>query len=124
MRAPTPRESALLESLCGPASPSEIAALREAVARYGESLRLAARHRELLPVDLADALVANLDALLADFALLAPDAQRLAVGGARYFISDTDAIPDQSGVLGLDDDVAVWNHVARRAGRPDLEIDE
>ena len=49
MRAPTPRESALLESLCG--------------------------------------------------LVLAPDAQRLVPGGARYFIFDTDVIPDQSGTF-------------------------
>lgn len=124
MRAPNQHETALFDSLCGRASVDEIESLRTSVARHGEELRLAARQQELLPVDLSDALTRRIDTALAEYAALPPDAQRLVVGAARYFVSDADAIPDKSGVLGLDDDVAIWNLVVRRIDRPDLEIDE
>ena len=77
-----------------------------------------------MPVDLAEELAAKLDALLASIASLPVSAQPLVVGAARYFASDDDAIPDTGSVLGLDDDVAIFNAMVRRIGRPELEIDE
>ena len=49
--------------------------------------------------------------------------QRLIVGAARYFVADDDAEPDTQSILGLDDDLAVFNHVATQIGEPDLRIE-
>lgn len=124
MRPPSPAETAIFERLSGSATPEEIAALRRSVGQHLDELRQAARQHELLPVDLAADLARKLDALLGGLHALAPEAQALVVGAARYFVSEEDAIPDQSGVLGLDDDLAVFNAAVRRIGRADLEIDE
>lgn len=122
MRDPSPAESAVFEACCGIVTGAERAALRAAVQRHLHDLRQAARRDELLPVDLAEALAGHLDTLLVGLDALPPDAHPLVVGAARYFVSDNDAIPDRQGVLGLDDDVAVFNAVARRIGRDDLQI--
>lgn len=124
MRPPAAAELAIFELLAVQASSDEIAALRRTVARHVDELRQAAHHHELLPVDLAEELAAKLDALLASIASLPVSAQPLVVGAARYFASDDDAIPDTGSVLGLDDDVAIFNAMVRRIGRPELEIDE
>ncbi|WP_437737333.1 YkvA family protein [Sorangium sp. So ce1335] len=124
MRAPSFKETAIFERLCGPATPEEVVALRRAVSRHVEELRHAARYNELLPVDVAEELGRRLDGLLAGQAAFATYAQMLIVGAARYFVANTDAVPDTSGVLGLDDDMAVFNAMVRRIGRADLEIDE
>ncbi|MFT3770142.1 MAG: SNF2-related protein [Minicystis sp.] len=120
MRAPTPAEIALFERLSGPAAAEEVAALRRAVARHVDEVRQAAHHNELLPVDLAEQLAAGLDTLLGALPSLAAEAQPLVIGAARYFVSDDDAIPDTASVLGLDDDIAVFNAMVRRIGRRDL----
>jgi uncharacterized membrane protein YkvA (DUF1232 family) len=124
MRPPSLAETAIVERLSGPATPEEISALRRGVGQHLDDLRQAARRDELLPVDLAAELARKLDLLLVGIQALPLDAQALVVGVARYFVSEEDAIPDQSGVLGLDDDLAVFNAAVRRIGRPELEIDE
>lgn len=124
MRDPSPSETAVFKAFCDAVSPAERGALRAAVQRHLLELRQAARRDELLPVDLAEDLAARLDVLLAELDSLPPDSQPLVVGAARYFVSDEDAIPDREGVLGLDDDVAIFNAVARRIGRADLQITE
>lgn len=130
MRAPSPLENATFQALCAPLDAVERAALRAAVQRHLLDLRQTARTHELLPVDLAEVLAARIDALLGQLddpgrrGALDPDHVPLVVGAARNFVSDDDAIPDREGVLGLDDDVAVFNAVAVRVGRPDLRIQE
>jgi hypothetical protein len=123
MPAPTPRAWSLFESLCGPARDQGAAQLRAAVRAHAEEIRAAADADELLPVDLAESLAARLDDLLAAVGQLPVDHVHLVVGAARYFVSTEDDIGYTSGVLGLDDDVAVFNAVMRRIGREDLEID-
>jgi hypothetical protein len=124
MRPPSLVETAIVERLSDPATLEEITALRRSVGQHLDELRQAARRDELLPVDLAAELARKLDALLVGLPALPPEAQALVVGVARYFVSEEDAIPDRSGVLGLDDDLAVFNAAVRRIGRPELEIDE
>lgn len=124
MRPPSPAATAIFERLSGSATPEEIAALRRSVGQHVDELRQAARRHELLPVDLAVDMARKLDGLLLGFPSLSAEAQAVVVGAARYFVSEEDAIPDQSGVLGLDDDLAVFNAAVRRIGRADLEIDE
>ena len=124
MRPPSLAETAIVERLSGPATLEEITALRRSVGQHLDELRQAARRDELLPVDLAAELARKLDALLVGLPALSPEAQALVVGVARYFVSEEDAVPDRSGVLGLDDDLAVFNAAVRRIGRPELEIDE
>lgn len=101
----------------------EVAALRQEVRDHLEDFRAAVARNELLPLDLAEELADKLDALLRDYPSLAEEHARLAVGAARYFVSHDDASPDTSGVLGLDDDVAVFNHAVRQMDREDLVID-
>lgn len=122
MRTPTARELALFQRLAGPASPAEVDDLRAAVLRHLEQIRQAARQHELLPVDLAEDLAGRIDDLLVSLDRLPAEARPLVIGVARYFVSDDDAIPDQGSVLGLDDDLAVFNDIVRRIGRGELEI--
>jgi hypothetical protein len=98
--------------------------LRAAVRTHLSDL-VAAQHRdELIAVDLAELLTARLELLLASAHLFAAEACADVVGAARYFISDKDTIPDLRPCTGLDDDVEVFNHVARALGRSDLVITE
>ncbi|MFW6052129.1 MAG: hypothetical protein ACODAU_13205 [Myxococcota bacterium] len=117
------RGQRLFQQVARDLEPAELPALREQVQAHLAEFHAAARTNELLPVDLAESLAACLDRLL-DAAASLPAADRaLAVGAARYFVSDQDASPDLEGVLGLDDDVTVFNWVARRLGKPDLAVD-
>ncbi len=122
MRTPSAKELALFQRLAGPASPTEVDALRASVLHHLDQIRQAARQHELLPVDLAEELAGRIDDLLLSIDRLPAEARPLVIGVARYFVSDNDAIPDQGSVLGLDDDLAVFNDTVRRIGRADLEI--
>src|SRR5689334_10237036 len=104
---------AIFESLCADVPPYELLELRERVKAHVDDLRSAARHNRLLAVDIAETLATALVALLADASNLPPPHRRLVVGAARYFCSSEDAIRDTASPLGLDDDVSVFNHVAR-----------
>ena len=105
-------------------APPALAELRAAVQAHLAELLAAQAKDELIAIDLAELLSARLDTLLASAHLFAPDARADVVGAARYFISDKDTIPDLRPCTGLDDDVQVFNHVARALGRPDLVITE
>ncbi|WP_437290973.1 hypothetical protein [Sorangium sp. So ce406] len=122
MRPLSLREKKVFEGLCGTVSPEELATLRDAVRQHLGELLQASRRNELLPIDLAEELARRLDDLLEQLGSLAAEARPLVVGAARYFVTRDDVLPDQEGLLGLDDDVAVFNVVARRIGRADLEI--
>ena len=50
-----------------------------------------------------------------------PDRQRLAQVAARYLVEEEDD-DEITGVLALDDDIAVINAIARAMGRPDLVV--
>lgn len=101
----------------------QVAALRQALRDHLDEIRAAAQSNELLPLDIAQEVAEKCDALLREHAALPPEHGALVVAAARYFISSDDARPDLQGVLGLDDDAAVFNHAARRIGREDLVID-
>lgn len=103
---------------------ADLAALRASVQEHLERFQAAARGFELLPVDLAEELAEKLDVLLGSADSLSVAHRALLVGAARYFISEDDAIPDLSGVLGLDDDVEVFNHAIHQMGRDDLSIEQ
>ena len=110
----------LREDLARPA----LASLRAAVRSHHDELVRAQRKDELVAIDLAEQLGARLEQLLAVAHDLAPEARMGIVGAARYFVSTADAIPDGRACTGLDDDVEVFNHVARSLGRPELVITE
>lgn len=122
VRQPSPHENRIFEALCADLTPEGLADLRAAVRRHLGELQQASRRNELLAIDLAEELAERLEELLGQFGGLDAEAQPLVVGAARYFVSRNDVIPDHGGLLGLDDDVAVFNAVARRIGRADLEI--
>ena len=113
--------AALLADLVAATEPPA-AALPELVRAHVAEVRAAARRDELLPLDLAEAIAAGLDALFA-LAVLTPEQARLVAGAARYFVSNADLRPDLGGPLGLDDDAMVFNHVAARLGRADLVVE-
>lgn len=100
-----------------------IAALRVDVRAHYDALLRDQRHSELVAVDLAEQLCHRLEALLDACAALPARHRAAVVGAARYFISDDDAVPDHHALTGLDDDVFVFNTVARELGRLDLLID-
>lgn len=102
----------------------ELAALRHQVQHHKDDLRRAQVRSELIAVDLAEALAARLDGLLANAHLMQAEARAHVVGAAAYFISSADERPDDQSCTGLDDDVLVFNHVARLLGRADLVIDD
>ncbi len=122
MRQPSQRETKVFEALCGPVTAADLAALRAAVQRHKRDMDQASRESEFLATDLAEELADKLDDLLETLPSLPEEVRPLVAGAARYFVSDDDALPDRSGPTGLDDDVAVFNMVARRIGRADLEI--
>ena len=105
-------------------SPAEITALREDVGLHYQRLLDAQKKNELVAVDLALALHGRLDQLLAMAHLVDPESRASIVGAARYFVSSSDAKPDDLSCTGLDDDVEVFNHVARLLGRSDLFISD
>jgi hypothetical protein len=105
------------------ASDADLGALRSEVRAHLASFESKAARNGLLPVDIARELAAGLETLLATAPSLEADQRDLVVAAARYFVSEEDVRPDTEGVLGLDDDVQVFNHVARRLGRPELELE-
>jgi hypothetical protein len=100
-----------------------VSELRAQIRSHHQQFRNAARSNGLLPLDIADALAGGLEGLLDLHAGLDDRGQRLVIGAARYFISDQDARPDLESVLGLDDDLVVYNWVVAQIGRPELSID-
>jgi uncharacterized membrane protein YkvA (DUF1232 family) len=103
--------------------PEDLAILARDVRAYVEELsRLQGLRHDLVAVDVAEILGSRLEVLIDMAASLPPEARADIVGAARYFVSAHDVIPDATATIGLDDDVAVFNHVARSVGRTDLEI--
>ncbi|MEZ4444944.1 MAG: DUF1232 domain-containing protein [Polyangiaceae bacterium] len=114
----------IYRSLASDLGAAEIGALRREVRAHYEELVEAQEKSELLAIDLAGLLAARIEGLLAEAEGLEAEHRAAVVGAARYFVSMQDAVPDAQACIGLDDDVAVFNHVAVAIGRPDLIIDE
>ena len=114
----------LFQDLRGDLAAAELASLAVRVRAHYERLVTAQQEDELVAVDLALLLCVRLEGLLAMAHLLAPEPRAHIVGAARYFVSSADAVPDERSCTGLDDDVAVFNHVVGALGRPDLVITE
>jgi hypothetical protein len=113
----------LFREVAREATATELADLRSQVRAHLAEFHGAAETNELLPVDIAEALAAALEKMLDAAPSMTPANRALAVGAARYFVSDEDASPDLEGVLGLDDDLIVFNWVACQIGRGDLVLD-
>lgn len=113
----------MFESLCDGAGDVDLDGLRLRVHQHLDEVRRAAQRDELLPVDVAETLAAALERLLKEAPSMSADDRALVVGAARYFCSEHDAVRDTASVLGLDDDVAIYNLAVRQLGRDDLVLD-
>lgn len=120
---PSPAALAIYERLRARVSPAQLLTLREDIERHVGEIRAAAKHNELLPLDVAEQIATHLVALLAQIATPTEEQQSALLGAALYFVSNNDEVPDTGSVLGLDDDAAIFNHVARQLGRDDLVIE-
>jgi len=120
---PTPKALALFEDLAASPDLAAVVSLPRRVDEHLAEIRAAARTNELLPLDLAEELARKLHDLLGELGAFAGHDQAAVIGAALYFISNNDELPDTGGVLGLDDDAAIFNHVTRLIGREDLVID-
>ncbi len=115
---------ALFHSLAEPIDPAALPGLSTAVQSHVASLHSAQVTSELIAIDLADQLGERLVALIGAAASFDPASRALVVGAARYFISEDDARPDAGSPTGLDDDVEVFNYVAKKLGRVELVIED
>jgi hypothetical protein len=113
----------LFAEFAASADGSPLSELRAQIRAHHEQFQNAAQSNGLLPLDIADALASGLEGLLDLHAGLDDRGQRLVIGAARYFISNQDVRPDLESVLGLDDDLIVYNWVVTEIGRPELSID-
>ena len=104
--------------------PGDFAALLDEVRAHLRRFEAARAHNEFLP--LADARrLADALPRLVDRARAHPDphrAQRLTWVALRYFVLHDDGAHDFE-VIGLDDDLAVFNAICRHLGLPDLLLD-
>jgi len=107
---------AVFERLLSASTEGGIAQARERVQDHLAQLRLAARRNPLLAIDVAEAVASGLEQLLDAAGEMSPGGRALVIAASWYFASETDAVRDTSGVLGLDDDQAVFNHVVDRLG--------
>lgn len=114
----------ILETLRADLTSIELQTLRREVREHYELLVQRQQSSELVSVDLAEALCERLDKLLEAAPSFTASHRAGVVGAARYFVSTEDAVPDDQALTGLDDDVEVFNHVAREIGRADLVIEE
>lgn len=121
---PSPNALQIFQGLREDLASDQLAALRAEVKDHYQRLVEAQKQSELIAVDLAEALCTRLDALLGMAHLMDSEARQNIVGAARYFVSSADARPDDQSCTGLDDDVDVFNQVARLLGRGDLAIDD
>ncbi len=118
-----PNAYRLFSALCTTITPDETPELQAQVLAHVTHIRDQLRTNEFLDIDLAERLADKLVQLLQGLAAYSQEDQRLIVGAARYFVSDDDAEPDTQSILGLDDDLAVFNYVVTQLGQPDLRIE-
>ncbi|MEZ4228819.1 MAG: hypothetical protein R3B89_06630 [Polyangiaceae bacterium] len=114
--------SELFDSLCKDFEPVHLIHLKDEMRAQLDNFREAANEHEMLPIDLAQELHDKLNVLFRQMGTYSPEQQRLVVGAARYFVSEQDEYPDTETILGLDDDVSVFNHVVALLGRDDLRM--
>ncbi len=107
-------------SACVPVSALE---LKSEVERSLTEFRSAAASNGLLPLDIAEDLTTAFLDLLLSYEQFSKEDQRLIAASVHYFASDDDAVPDTEGVLGLDDDVEVFNYVVSQVGQPERKLD-
>ena len=119
-----PTALAIFASLREDLTQDALNALSLEVRDHYEHLLREQRRNELVAIDLAELVASRLAQLLRMAHVMTPDARMDVVGAARYFVSSTDAVPDERACTGLDDDVEIFNHVVRTLGRPDLLITE
>ncbi len=112
----------IFEDLKKQATPSRLLTLTYDIDQHVERLRKLARQNEMFPLDIAELLASNLRALLGQLGSFPEEHHAAILGAALYFVFDEDELPDTEGILGLDDDAAVFNHVATLIGRADLII--
>lgn len=115
--------SAIFSKLLARTETTDVLDLRNEVREHLTSFEGLAKKNGLLPVDIAQELAAGLEEFLDLYADLSAKHRRLVIAAARYFVSEEDARPDTEGVLGLDDDIEVFNYVAEMIGQADRKID-
>jgi uncharacterized membrane protein YkvA (DUF1232 family) len=118
----SPEQTAVFERLCEADQPTR-EELKELIPQHLNELLNAGDKDELLPVDLAESLARNLEALLGDTTLGESD-QKLILGAARFFVSNEDTYPDLGEVLGLNDDLVVYNYVVATIGKNERQIND
>jgi len=96
--------------------------LEARVRAYLDELRSVAATTEFVDLELAHSLTEACLRLLERFEELAPERRAMAQAAVQYFVLQDDAEDDLS-VIGLDDDVAVFNAVARHLGFSDLAVE-
>lgn len=104
-------------------TPAQLLTIRDDVDRHLLQIQKLARKDEMTPLDLAEAVAGGLHVLLAELESFERAHQTEILGAALYFVSDEDELPDTASILGLDDDAAIFNHVARLVGRSDLQVE-
>ena len=99
------------EKLCEACPIDELPKLRHQVQAAVD--RFAGFRNDLLgpSVETSRELAARCGLLLDRYEKLAPRQRALAVGAVRYFITQLDAISDQTPIVGFNDDIVVMNHV-------------
>lgn len=116
-----PQLRELFPKLCEPIPDNEIDKVREAITQHFLNLQPSAmfiKEEENLMQRVARCALALIDAHAG-----ANHDHRALIGGAvSYVLQKVDFIPDEIPLIGLDDDVAVLNHVAEELGRLDLVI--
>lgn len=113
----------IFERLKVTVTPQKLLTLREDIDTHLLHLQKLARKDEMTPIDLAQAIAGGLHALLQSLATFSSTHQADVLGAALYFVSTDDEIADTAGILGLDDDAAIFNYVALRVGRHDLVVE-
>ena len=109
--------NAVFSDMVEKAHRADISALRKEVREHLTAFEALAQKNGLLPVDIAQELAAGLEEFLDLYADLSAEHRRLVVAASRYFVSEEDARPETEGVLGLDDDIEVFNYVADQIGQ-------
>ena len=117
-----PKTAAFFHSLCQRLPETEVPALHLEIQNALQKMQEALSHNEFLDLTAANKIAETLTHLLMGYNRFPADQQALVVGAARYFIEKDDAEHDTDSILGLDDDIAVLNHVLDQIGYPDRKI--
>lgn len=113
----------IFERLGASVTPAQMLSMRDDIDRHLLEIQKLARRQEMTPLDMAEGIASGLHQLLDDLSNFESVHQTAVLGAALYFVSTHDEIPDTDTILGLDDDAAVFNHVAKLVGRADLLVE-